>query len=207
MPSVTHRAAVPAALDCVIMGADCASAKRGRGGWWTVKEGREVLCWREASLIDKEALAGWTEAAEEGGKKASPGGMDGRFCRSAGSELEASNGGGGGNETLGGGWKTDCTGALLRCWADLVSLDVTKLEEGGGKDEDEVLATACRGFKLSTVLLETALLLKLAPNWWGEEAEGTAWLKIPANRREKLSFNRWALYSLKWQEKQNQKEK
>jgi len=76
------------------------------------------LCWREASLIDKEALADWTEAAEEDGKKASPGGMDGRFCRSAGSGLEASNGGGGGNETLGGGggeWKTDCTGALLRC--------------------------------------------------------------------------------------------
>lgn len=41
---------------------------------------------------------------------------------------------------------------------------MTKLEEEGGKDEDEVLATACRGFKLSTVLLETALLLKLAPN-------------------------------------------
>lgn len=76
------------------------------------------MCWREASLIDKEALADWTEAAEEDGKKASPGGRDGRFCRSAGSGLEASNGGGGGKETLGGGggeWKTDCTGALLRC--------------------------------------------------------------------------------------------
>lgn len=32
MPRVTHIADVPAALDCVITGADWASAKRGRGG-------------------------------------------------------------------------------------------------------------------------------------------------------------------------------
>lgn len=118
MPSVTHIAEVAAASGCAMTGADGASASRGRGGWWTVKEGREGLCWREASLRDKEALAGWTEAAEEDGKKVSPDGTAGRVCRSAGSGLEASNGGGGGKETLGGGgggWKTDCTGALLRC--------------------------------------------------------------------------------------------
>lgn len=105
MPRVTHIAAVPAALGC--------GSTRGRGGWWTVKEGREGLCWREASLIDKEELD-WT-AAEEEGRNVSLEGREGRFCRRAGSELEASRGGGGGKDTLGGGWKTDCTGALLRC--------------------------------------------------------------------------------------------
>lgn len=110
MPRVTHIAAVPAALGC--------GSTRGRGGWCTVKEGREGLCCREASLIDKEELD-WTGAEEEEeGRNVSPGGMEGRFCRRAGSELEASKGGGGGKDTLGGGgggWKTDCTGALLRC--------------------------------------------------------------------------------------------
>lgn len=114
MPSVTHMAGAPAAVGCAIGGTDCASAERGRGGWWTVKEGREALCCREASLIDRAVLE-WTEAEEEDGRKASPGGTDG-LCRRSG--LEASRGGGGGKETLGGGgggWKTDCTGALLRC--------------------------------------------------------------------------------------------
>lgn len=44
MPRVTHIAGVPAVLDCGIPGVAWASAKWGKGGWWTVKEGREVLC-------------------------------------------------------------------------------------------------------------------------------------------------------------------
>lgn len=114
MPRVTHIAGVPAALDCGIPGAACAN--RGRGGWWTVKEGREVLCWREASLIDKAALA-----VEEGGMKAaSVVGRDDRLCRRTGSEFEARRGGGGGgggaNVMLGGGggaWREDRAAARL----------------------------------------------------------------------------------------------
>lgn len=54
-----------------------------------------------------------------------------------------------------------------------------------------MLATACSGVKLSVALRHAAPLPKLAPNGWAE-AGGTAWLKTPANRREKLSFNRRA---------------
>lgn len=68
-----------------------------------MKEGRETLCGREVSLTDRAAL-GCREAAEEEGKKALLAGRDARFCRSTGSELEASSvGGGGGKATLGGG--------------------------------------------------------------------------------------------------------
>lgn len=108
MPRETHTADGPEELACGVAGAACARASRGRGWWCTVKEGRETLCGREASLTDREALAGCREAAEEGGKKALLAGREARLCRSTGSELAASSAGGGGKATLGGGgaWRT-----------------------------------------------------------------------------------------------------
>lgn len=49
-------------------------------------------------------------------------------------------------------------------------------------------AAACSGAKLSAALWHAAPPPKLAPNGC-EEAEGTAWLKTPANRKEKRGFN------------------
>lgn len=117
MPRETHTADGPVELACGMAGVACARASRGRGWWCTVKEGRETLCGREASLTDREALAGCREVAEEEGKKALLAGMDARFCRSTGSGLEASSAAGGGKATLGGGaWRTGGpTGGLPRC--------------------------------------------------------------------------------------------
>lgn len=103
MPRETHTAGGPVELACGIMGVAWARASPGRGWWCTVKEGRDTLCGREASLMDTEALAGGREAAEEAGKKAWLAGRDARFCRSTGSELAGSSAGGGGKAALGGG--------------------------------------------------------------------------------------------------------
>lgn len=102
MPRETHTAGGPAELPCGTPDAAGARASPGRGWWCTVKEGRGALCGREASLMDKEALAGWSEAAEEGGKKAWLGGRGARLCKSTGSELGASSAGAGGKAALGG---------------------------------------------------------------------------------------------------------
>lgn len=101
MPRETHTADGPVELACGITGV--ARASPGSGWWCTVKEGREVLCGREASLMDREALAGGREAAEEAGKKAWLVGWGARFCRSAGPELAGSSAGAGGKAALGGG--------------------------------------------------------------------------------------------------------
>ena len=80
MPRETHTAGGPVELACGFTGAAWARASPGRGWWCTVKEGRDTLCGREASLMDREALAGGREAAEEAGKKAWLAGRDARFC-------------------------------------------------------------------------------------------------------------------------------
>lgn len=103
MPRETHTADGPVELACGIMGEAWARASPGRGWWCTMKEGQETLCGREASLIDREALAGGREAAEEAGKKAWLAGRGARFCRSTGSELAGSSVGAGGKAALGGG--------------------------------------------------------------------------------------------------------
>lgn len=102
MPRETHTADGPMELACGITGAAWARASPGRGWWCTVKEGREALCGREASLMDREALAGGREAAEETGKKAWLAGRGARFCKSTGSELAGSSAGAGGKAALGG---------------------------------------------------------------------------------------------------------
>ena len=144
MPRETHTADGPVELACGITGAAWARASPGRGWWCTVKEGRGALCGREASLMDREALAGCREAAEEAGKKAWLAGRDARFCRSAGSELAGSSAGAGGRAALGGGGagRAGCPGG-----------------GGGGAP-----ATACSGVKLSVALRHAAPLPKLAPN-------------------------------------------
>lgn len=52
--------------------------------------------------MDREALAGGREAAEESGKKAWLAGRGAKFCRSMGSELAGSSAGAGGKAALGG---------------------------------------------------------------------------------------------------------
>lgn len=52
--------------------------------------------------MDREALAGGREEAEETGKKAWLAGRGARFCRSAGSELAGSSAGARGKAALGG---------------------------------------------------------------------------------------------------------
>lgn len=103
MPRETHMADGPVELACGIMGEAWARASPGRDWWCTMKEGRETLCGREASLMDREALAGGREAAEEAGKKAWLDGRGASFCRTTGSELAGSITGVGGKATLGGG--------------------------------------------------------------------------------------------------------
>lgn len=114
MPRETHTAGGPVELACGFTGVAWAWARAspGRGWWCTVKEGRDTLCGREASLMDREALAGGREAAEEAGKKAWLAGRDARFCRSTGSELAGSSAGGEGKVVLGwgGAWRAGCPG-------------------------------------------------------------------------------------------------
>lgn len=105
MPRETHTAGGPVELACGFTGAAWARANPGRGWWCTVKAGRDTLCGREASLMDREALAGGREAAEAAGKKAWLAGRDARFCRSTGSELAGSSAGGGGKVALRPHWQ------------------------------------------------------------------------------------------------------
>lgn len=129
MPRETHTAGGPVELACGFTGAAWARANPGRGWWCTVKAGRDTLCGREASLMDREALAGGREAAEAAGKKAWLAGRDARFCRSTGSELAGSSAGGGGKVALGwgGAWRAGCPGGgRPRCgggWGGLGSAE------------------------------------------------------------------------------------
>lgn len=187
MPRETHRAGGAAAPACGRRGAACARASRGRGGWCTVKEGRETLCGRGPSLTDRQVLAGGREAAEAGARSAGLAGPGARLCISAGSGLAASSAGGGGKATLGGGGGGGgaCgaaggpAGGRPRCWGG---------GSGGGGGGGRVSAAACSGPRPSAALPHTAPLPARAPNGCAE-AGGAAWLKTPADRRQKGGFN------------------
>lgn len=70
MPRETHRAGGAAAPACGRRGAACARASRGRGGWCTVKEGRETLCGRGPSLTDRQTgVSGRQGGGGGGGEK------------------------------------------------------------------------------------------------------------------------------------------
>lgn len=95
MPRETHTVGGPVEPGCGVPGAARARVSPGRGCWCTARWGRGALCGREASLMDREALAGGREAAEEAGagKKAGAAGRGARLCRSAGSEGAGSSAG------------------------------------------------------------------------------------------------------------------